>query len=67
MMMDVSRHCFSRFVFEKTFPTCLTLDHLQGALTADNVYMELLQVRLSDQSGAIYASLTNQRPGYASH
>ena len=33
-----------RFVFEKTFATCLTLDHLQGALTADNVYMELLQV-----------------------
>ena len=33
-----------RFVFEKTFPTCMTLDHLQGALNADNVYMELLQV-----------------------
>ena len=31
-------------MFEKTFATCLTLDHLQGALTADNVYMELLQV-----------------------
>ena len=35
---------FVRFMFEKTFATCLTLDHLQGALTADNVYMELLQV-----------------------
>ena len=35
---------FDRFVFEKTFATCLTLEHLQGALTADNVYMELLQV-----------------------
>ena len=34
-----------RFVFEKTFATCLTLDHLQGALTADNAYMELIQVR----------------------
>ena len=39
------RNClFVRFMFEKTFATCLTLDHLQGALTADNVYMELLQV-----------------------
>ena len=34
-------------MFEKTFATCLTLDHLQGALTADNVYMELLQVSSS--------------------
>ena len=33
-----------RFLFEKTFPTCLTLAHLQGALSADTVYMELLQV-----------------------
>ena len=36
-----------RFVFEKTFVTCNTLHHLQGALQADTVYMELLQVTLA--------------------
>ena len=49
--MDAWRNPFFRFVFEKTFPTCLTLDHLQGALTADNVYMELLQVKIVSSSG----------------
>ena len=38
-----------RFVFEKTFPTCLTLEHLQGALQADTVYVELLQAYIYSQ------------------
>ena len=40
----------ARFLFEKTFPTCLTLAHLQGALSADTVYMELLQVKGREQA-----------------
>ena len=53
------RKCFFiRFMFEKTFATCLTLDHLQGALTADNVYMELLQVSsLAQGSHGLYCVL----------
>ena len=42
-----------RFLFEKTFPTCLTLAHLQGALSADTVYMELLQVIGRDKQDVI--------------
>ena len=45
---------FLRFVFEKTFPTCMTLEHLQGALNADNVYMELLQVTWTGKSHSLF-------------
>ena len=48
-----------RFLFEKTFPTCLTLAHLQGALSADTVYMELLQVIGKGQ----YNNDTNRNTG----